>query len=78
MRKVEERAQLDEFDLEDNYDFSNAIRGRFYNSKKVSTTLQLDNDVLLYLKKQAGEKHISYQSFVNALLREHMTAIENK
>jgi len=44
--------------LDHNYDFSNAIRGRFYSSKKVSTTLQLDSDLLFYLKNQANEKHI--------------------
>ena len=58
MRNIEQRAKLDEFELEDNYDFSNAIRGRFDGSKKVSTTSQLDSDLSLYLKKHANEKYI--------------------
>ena len=77
MRNVEQRAQLDDFELKDNYDFSDGIRGRFYDSKKVSTTLRLDNDVLLFLKKKASEKHIGYQTLVNTLLRDYMTNTGN-
>jgi hypothetical protein len=36
------------------YDFSHGTRGRFYSPKKISTTIRLDDDVLLYLKKVAG------------------------
>jgi predicted DNA binding CopG/RHH family protein len=41
--------------------------------KKIRTTLQLDNDILLFLKKQASEKHIKYQVLVNGLLRDYMS-----
>jgi hypothetical protein len=37
--------------MTDNYDFNDGIRGRFYQSKKVRATMQLDNDVVLFLKK---------------------------
>lgn len=73
MRNVEQRAELDDYEMQDHYDFSNGIRGRFYQSKKVTTTIQLDNDILLFLKKQASEKHIEYQSLINALLRDYMS-----
>ncbi|WP_019894717.1 BrnA antitoxin family protein [Hydrogenovibrio halophilus] len=71
MRTVEERAQLDDYEIKDHYDFSEAVRGRFYHAKKVSTTLRLDNDVLLFLKKKANEEHIGYQTLINALLRDY-------
>lgn len=71
MRTLDKRAELDEYDLNEHYDFSNAVRGRFYNSKKVSTTIRLDNDVLLFLKKKANEEHIGYQTLINALLRDY-------
>ncbi|MDM8546784.1 BrnA antitoxin family protein [Candidatus Venteria ishoeyi] len=73
MRTIEQRAELDEFELADDYDFSSGIRGRFYQSKKVTATVELDNDVLLFIKKQAREKHMDYQTLLNSLLRDYMT-----
>jgi predicted DNA binding CopG/RHH family protein len=72
MRTPEQRAELDEFELAEHYDFSNGIRGRFYSSKKVTATVELDNDVLLFLKKKASEKHTDYQTVLNSLLRDCM------
>ena len=40
--------------------------------KKVSTTIRLDNDVLLYLKKIASLRKVKYQTLLNSLLREYM------
>ena len=72
MKSVEERAKYDNFKLENNYDFTNGIRGRFYKPKKIPTTMRLDNDILIFLKKQASEKKIAYQTLINNLLREYM------
>ena len=47
----------DDFELQPEYDFSKGIRGRFYTPKKVSTTIRLDNDIILYFKKLAGLKN---------------------
>lgn len=33
MKNVEQRAKFDDYELEDNYDFSDGIRGRFYKKK---------------------------------------------
>ena len=70
MRTLEQRAELDDFELEEEYDFSKGVRGRFYEPKKISTTLRLDNDILLYLKKKSKEEHIGYQTLINSLLRD--------
>ncbi|MBL0686889.1 MAG: BrnA antitoxin family protein [Sulfurospirillum sp.] len=72
MKSVEERAKYDSFELEDNYDFSDGVRGRFFKPKKIPTSMRLDNDILIFLKKQAGEKKIAYQTLINNLLREYM------
>jgi len=72
MKSVEERAKYDSFELEDNYDFSDGVKGRFYKPKKIPTTMRLDNDILIFLKKQASEKKIAYQTLINNLLREYM------
>ena len=36
MKTLEQRTALDDFTLSDNYDFSDGIRGRFYQSKQAS------------------------------------------
>jgi predicted DNA binding CopG/RHH family protein len=72
MKNAEERAKYDDFELEDHYDFSGAVRGRFYKPKKVPTSMRLDNDIILFLKKEASQKKIAYQTLINNLLREHM------
>ena len=67
-----QRKKYDDFELEDNYSFDEGIRGRFYQPKKVPTSMRLDNDILIFLKKQASEKKIAYQTLINNLLREYM------
>ena len=52
------------------YDFSNGIRGRFYHPKKISTSLRLDDDVVLFFKKKTNEEKIGYQALMNMALRE--------
>jgi uncharacterized protein (DUF4415 family) len=65
MKKSEES-----FEMRQEYDFSKGIRGRFYQPKKVSTSIRLDDDVILYFKKKAGEDKIGYQTLMNIALRE--------
>ena len=68
----EERAKYDDYEMLDEYDFSDRVRGRFYQPKKIPTSMRLDNDILIFLKKQASEKKIAYQTLINNLLREYM------
>jgi predicted DNA binding CopG/RHH family protein len=72
MNSADKRELYDDFELADNYDFNDGIRGRFYEPKKVPTTMRLDNDILLFFKKQASEKKIAYQTLINNLLRKYM------
>jgi len=65
MKKSEEA-----FELSKEYDFSKGIRGRFYHPKKVSTSIRLDDDVILYFKKKASEDKVGYQTLMNMALRE--------
>ena len=71
MINVNDRSKYDDFEMEDEYDFSNGIRGKFYKPKKIPITIILDADILLFLKKEANEKKIEYQTLINLLLREH-------
>ena len=68
MKRLEDK---EKFELKREYDFSKGIRGRFYRPKKVSTSLRIDDDILLYFKKLASEKKIGYQTLINSVLREH-------
>jgi predicted DNA binding CopG/RHH family protein len=69
MNNIKDRTKHDDFELEDDYDFSDGVRGRFYKPKKIPTTLRLDNDIILYFKKRASEEKVPYQTLINALLR---------
>jgi len=62
----------DDFEMKDEYDFSNAVRGRFYSPKKVSTSIRIDDDVIMYFKRRASEEKTGYQTLMNAALREFM------
>jgi len=62
----------EDYEIKKEYDFSNGTRGRFYSPKKVSTTIRLDDDVLLYLKKLASMKKTGYQTLLNSILRDYM------
>ena len=70
--KTLESKQKKEFVLKEEYDFSHGVRGRFYRPKKISTSMRLDNDILLYLKKIASEKKIGYQTLINTVLWEYI------
>jgi len=63
----------DVFELRPEYDFSNAVRGRFYNPKKISTSIRLDDDIILFFKKRASETKIGYQTLMNMALREYIS-----
>ena len=70
MTKLKDKEE--NFELKKEYDFSKGIRGRFYRPKKVSTTIRLDDDILLYFKKLATEKKSPYQTLMNEALREYL------
>jgi uncharacterized protein (DUF4415 family) len=70
--RTSDKKQKEDFELKDEYDFSHAIRGRFYRPKKISTSMRIDNDILLYLKKMASEKKTGYQTLINAILRDYV------
>ena len=62
----------DDYTLKDEYDFSQGIRARFYRSKKISTTIRLDDDIVLYFKKMSSEQKMGYQTMLNSALREYI------
>ena len=63
----------DSFEMLPEYDFSKGIRGRFYNPKKISTSIRLDDDIILYFKKRASEEKVGYQTLLNMALRDFIS-----
>jgi hypothetical protein len=61
----------------DEYDFSNAERGKFYHPDAVLTPpLHLDPEVLAFLTARAQARGVSLSEFVNALLKNGIELIE--
>ena len=75
MSNIKQREKFDDYEMEDSYDFSGGVRGRFYKPKKIPTTLRLDNDIILYFKKRASEEKVPYQTLINALLRKELQSV---
>lgn len=75
--RTSDKKRKDDFELKDEYDFSHGIRGRFYRPKKISTSMRIDNDILLYLKKMASEKKTGYQTLINSILRDYIKKGKN-
>lgn len=51
MRTLNERTELDDYELSEHYNVSNAVRGRFYDAKKVSTTIRLHKAIKQVMAK---------------------------
>ncbi len=75
MSNIKEREKFDNYEMKDEYDFSDGVRGRFYEPKKIPVSLRLDNDIVLFFKKQASEKKVPYQTLINALLRKELQEV---
>ena len=75
MSNIKDIEKYDDYEMLDNYDFSDGIRGRFYKPKKIPVSLRLDNDIVLYFKKLASEQKVPYQTLINALLRQKLQEV---
>ena len=75
MSNIKQREKFDDYEVQDEYDFSDGVRGRFYEPKKIPVSLRLDNDIVLFFKKLASEKKVPYQTLINAFLRKELQAI---
>lgn len=63
--------------MKEQYDFSNAERGKFYHpNAKLNLPVYLDADVLDYLSLKAKTKGVEVNEIVNDLLRKDIALIE--
>lgn len=64
--------------MKDEYDFSNAEQGKFYQAgAKLNLPVYLDNEVLIYLSNRAKSKGIELNQLVNELLRKDIALVES-
>ena len=75
MSNIKQREKFDDYEMEDEYDFTDGVRGRFYEPKKIPVSLRLDNDIILFFKKLASEKKVPYQTLINTLLRKELQSL---
>lgn len=63
--------------MKDEYDFSNAERGRFYHSDaQLNIPVYLDQDVESWFAEKAKIKGVKLQSLINELLRKDISLIQ--
>jgi hypothetical protein len=63
--------------MHDEYDFSNAERGKFFrDGARLVPPVHLDPEVLDYLAERASARGISLSSLVNTLLRKDIELID--
>ena len=72
MNNIKDKEKYDDYEMLEEYDFSDGVRGRFYKPKKIPVSLRLDNDIVLFFKKLASEQKVPYQTLINALLRKRL------
>jgi predicted DNA binding CopG/RHH family protein len=75
MSNIKEREKFDDYEMLEEYDFCDGVRGRFYEPKKIAVSLRLDNDIVLFFKKLASEQKVPYQTLINALLRKKLQEV---
>lgn len=62
----------DEF-LEKEFDFSKAVKNPYAKSLKKSITINLDESIISYFKKESNIVGIPYQTLINMYLKDCMT-----
>jgi hypothetical protein len=63
--------------MKEHYDFSNAVRGKFYNANAVfELPVYLDEQVQGYLSAKAQAKGIDLSALVNDLLKREIELVE--
>jgi len=63
--------------MKDEYDFSNAQRGRFYHvDAELKLPVYLDQDIENWLSEKAKLKGVNLQSLINELLRKDISLIQ--
>ena len=63
--------------MKEEYDFSNAERGRFYRSDvQLNIPVYLDQDIESWFAEKAKIKGVNLQSLINELLRKDISLIQ--
>jgi hypothetical protein len=64
-------------EMEDEYDFSDAVRGKFYHEGAIHILpVHIDTELLVYFDKRARAKGKTLSELVNQILQKDMELIE--
>ncbi|MEM7539027.1 MAG: hypothetical protein AAF639_43115 [Chloroflexota bacterium] len=67
-----------DYELEEEYDFSDAEQGKFYNPDAIFISpIYLEPDVNEHMSRLAAEKNMDIQAFLNDFWRNNMQLIES-
>lgn len=56
--------------LEKEFDFSNAVKNPYAKKLKKTITINLDEGIIRYFKKESSDVGIPYQTLINMYLRD--------
>jgi uncharacterized protein (DUF4415 family) len=59
---------MEDMNMRDKYDFSNAKKNPYINKLKKQITIRLDEDTIDYFKEMSEESGIKYQQLINLYL----------
>ena len=62
--------EIDTEDIPEVRDWSDAVRGKYYNPVKKQISMRVETDVLEWYRSSTGGK--GYQTLMNKVLRDHM------
>lgn len=68
----------DDPEMQDEYDFSDAVRGKFYNEGAIHLPpVHIDTDLLVYFEKRAQARGTTLNELLNQILKKDMELIES-
>lgn len=63
--------------MKEEYDFSNAIQGKFSRPlEELDIPIYLNKELIQFYSKKASEKHIDLNKLINIILRKEMEIIQ--
>jgi uncharacterized protein (DUF4415 family) len=69
-KRIQRKRNIMENELQESYDFSNAIKNPYISKLKKQITIRLDADTIAYFKDLSAETGIKYQQLINLYLRD--------
>ena len=77
MDNIKGKEKYDDFEMEDNYDFSDGVRGKFYNKDvEFQLPIYLEPEIESFFKKLAQRQKTNLNDIVNKFLLKDKELLE--